>query len=94
MELVPRPRPAAAKVGGEVLAEFPASAPDGLIRDDNAPLSRTQLSLPQAEAEHVIQTDNVADDVGGERVAVLRVGGGFIPASLDRLRPDYQNRLP
>jgi hypothetical protein len=57
VQLVPRPRPASAKVGGGALAEFPASAPDGLIRDDNAPLSRKQLSLPQAEAEHVMQPD-------------------------------------
>ncbi|MDQ1453372.1 MAG: hypothetical protein QOK38_3238 [Acidobacteriaceae bacterium] len=31
---------------------------------------------------------------GGEPVVVVRVGGGFMPASLDRLSPDYQNRLP
>jgi hypothetical protein len=37
---------------------------------------------------------NVADDLGGEPVEVVRVGGGFMPASLDRLRPDYQHRLP
>jgi hypothetical protein len=58
------------------------------------PLSQKQLNLPQAEAEHVIQPDNRADDLGGEPVALVRVGGGFIPASLDRLRPDYQQRLP
>ena len=33
---------------------------------------KKQLSLPQAEAEHVIQPNNIADDIGGEPVAVVR----------------------
>ncbi len=91
---IPQPWPAAAQACGEGLAEFSAPAPDGLIRDDNAPLSQKLLGLAQAEAEHVIQPDSVTNDFGGEPVAVVRVGCGFIPASLDRLSPDYQNRLP
>jgi hypothetical protein len=38
--LVPRPWPAAAQAVGEVLAEFLAPAPDGLIGDDNAPFGQ------------------------------------------------------
>ena len=30
-----------------------------------------QLHIPQAEAEHVVQPDSVADDLGGESVAVV-----------------------
>jgi hypothetical protein len=65
-------------------AEFPAPAPDSLIRDDDAPFSQKQLDLPQAKAERR----------GREPVAVVRVGGGFMAASLDRLSPDYPNGLP
>jgi hypothetical protein len=80
----PRPRPAAAQDGGETLAEFPAPAPDSLIRDDDAPFSQKQLDLPQAKAERR----------GREPAAEVRVGDGFMSASLNRLSPDYQNGLP
>jgi hypothetical protein len=80
----PRPRLAAAKAGGETLAELPAPARHSLIRDDDAPLSQKQLDLPLAKAERR----------GREPVAVVRVGGGCMSASLDRLSPAYQNGLP
>jgi hypothetical protein len=55
------------------LTEFPAPAPHGLIGDDNAPLRQKQLNITEAEAEHVIQPDSMADDLGREAMAVVRV---------------------
>jgi len=71
--LVPGPRPAAAQAVGKALTEFPAPAPHGLIGDDNAPLRQKQLNITEAEAEHVIQPDSMADDLGREAMAVVRV---------------------
>jgi hypothetical protein len=50
--------------------------------DDNATFSQQQLNIPQAEAEHVIQPDSVADDFGGKAMAVMWVGRGLHAASL------------
>jgi hypothetical protein len=41
---------------------------------DNASFGQKQLDIPQAEAEHVVQPDGVADDLGGEAMAVMRIG--------------------
>jgi len=65
--LVPRSWPAAAQTVGEALAELLAPAPHRLIGDDHAPFSQKELNVPQAEAEHVIQPDGMADDLGGRR---------------------------
>jgi hypothetical protein len=48
------------------------------------PFSQKQLDLPQAKAERR----------GREPAAEVRVGDGFMSASLNRLSPDYQNGLP
>ena len=53
--------------------------------------AREQLNIPQAEAEHVVQPDSVADDLGGEPMAVVGIGWRLHAASLaglSRLRPD------
>ena len=34
-----------------------------MIGDTNAALSQEQLNIPQAEAEHMIQSDGMADDL-------------------------------
>ena len=93
--LVPWPRPAAAQAIGKALAEFPAPSPHGLIGDNNTSLSQKQLNIAQAEAEHMIQPDSMADDLGGEAMAVVRVGWGLHAASLARsgpaARPSYRD---
>ena len=82
-------RPSAAQAVGKALAEFLAPAPDGLIGDDNAPLGQEQLDITQAEAEHVVQPDSMADDLGREAMAVVRVGWWLHAAMLSVF-----NRLP
>jgi hypothetical protein len=56
--------------------------------------ARSSLNVPQAEAEHMVQPDSVADDLGGKAVAVVRVGRGLHAASLDGLQRACQIRLP
>jgi hypothetical protein len=80
--LVPGPWPAMAQAAGKRLAKFLAPAPHGLIGDYDAPLGQKQFDVPQAEAEHVIQPDCVANDLRGEAMAVAWVGGGFMPPIL------------
>ena len=46
-------------------------APSRRRRD--AAFSQEQLNIPQAEAEHVVRPDGVADDLGGEPVAVVGI---------------------
>ena len=74
MPFVAKPWPEAAQTVGKGLAELPAPAPHRLIGDDNTPLSQKQIDMPQAEAEHVIQPDSLADDLGGKAMAIVRVG--------------------
>ncbi len=77
MPLVSGLRTAAAHGFGKALAKFPAPAPHGLIRDDDAPLREQELDIPQAEAEHMIQPDGMADNLSGEPMAIVRVGCGL-----------------
>jgi hypothetical protein len=92
--LVTGPRTAAAQSAREGLAELLAPAPDGLVRDDNATLSQKQFDISQAEAEHVIQPDSVADDLGGKAMAIVWVGWRLHAASFAGLQPIYQTQLP
>jgi hypothetical protein len=40
---------------------------------DCSSFSQKQLNIPQAEAEHMIKLDRIADDFGGKAMAVVRV---------------------
>jgi hypothetical protein len=51
-----------------------APTPHRLVADGNAALSRERLNIPQAKAEHVVQPDSGADDLGEEPVAVVGIG--------------------
>src|SRR5580704_5278130 len=75
--LVARSWPAASQAVCEGLAKLLAPPTNRLIRDDNAAFSQKQLNIPEAEAEHVVQPDRMADDLGGKAVAVVgdREGG-------------------
>src|SRR5208283_2424549 len=86
--------PPAAQAVSKALAEFLAPAPNGLIGDDDATFSQEQLSIPQAEAEHMVQPDSMADDLGGKTMAVVRVRGQFHALNVVRLRSRCQTRLP
>ena len=48
--------------------------PDALIGDNYAALSQKQFDIPEAQVEYVIQPDRVADKLGREAVAIVRVG--------------------
>ena len=65
-----------------------------LVGDDDATLSEDQLNIPQAQAEHVVQPDRMADNLGGEPMAVVRVRWRLRAASLVRLQGACQTRLP
>src|ERR1700722_14176506 len=57
-----------------------APAPDTLIRDNSAALRQEQFDISKAQAEHVVEPDRVADDLGGKAMAIMRVGWWFHPA--------------
>ncbi len=82
--------PSVAQAVGETLAEFPALAPNGLTGNDNSAFTQKHHDIRQAEAEHLVQPDSTADDLGRKAMA----GRGFI---LSRLSVYYQavsTRLP
>jgi hypothetical protein len=93
--LVPRAWPAAAQAIGKSLAEFPAPSPNRLVGDHDAPFGQQQLNVTQAEAEHVIQPHSMADDLGREAMAVVRIGWWLHAATLVRLsraaNPGYRD---
>src|SRR5215210_4157687 len=72
---VARLGPALTELSGEVGAELEAPLPDALMADDDASLGQDKLHLAQAQAEHVVQPDGIADDLGWE--AVSGVGDGL-----------------
>jgi len=91
--LVSRPWSAASQAARESLAELLAPLTNRLIGDNHATFSQQQLNIPQAEAEHVIQPDCVADDLGRKAVAIVRIGWGLHADSLACLQPAGQTRL-
>jgi hypothetical protein len=71
-----------------------APASHGFVGDDDAALSQDQLHIAQAEAEHVVQPDGMADDLGGEPMAIVGVAWRLHAASLIRLQANHQIQLP
>ena len=92
--LVPWPRPATAQAVSETRAEFLAPAFYHLVGDHDAALSQEQLSAPQTEAEHVVEPDGVADNLGWEPMAIVGSGVGCMPpvspAYGQAARPGYR----
>jgi hypothetical protein len=86
--------PTASHAVGESCAEFQAPASHRLVGDDDAALSQDQLHIAQAEAEHVVQPDGVADDLGWEPMTIVGVGWRLHTVSLARRPADCQVRLP
>jgi hypothetical protein len=79
--MYPGPRPTAAQPFGKLGTELLAPAPDALMGDQHATFGQDQLDIAQAEAEHVIQPDSVADDLSREAMAMIRIGLGRHPGS-------------
>jgi hypothetical protein len=92
--LVPGPWPSAAQAVGKASAEFLAPAPNSLIGNDSATFSQEQLDIPQAEAEQMVQPDNMTDDLGGKAMAVARVRRWLHTVAVARVRSRCQTRLP
>ena len=73
-----------AQAVGETRSELLAPASHRLVGDDDTALGQDQLDIAQAEAEHVVQPDGMADDLGGEPMTVVWVGWRLHAASLVR----------
>jgi hypothetical protein len=86
--------PAVAQAIGETRAEFLAPASHGFVGDDHAALSQDHLHIAQAEAEHVVQPDGMADNLGREPMTIVGVGWRLHTASIARRPADCQIRLP
>ena len=48
---------------------------NGFVGDDDTPLGQQEFNVSEAEAEHVIQPDRVADDLGGKSVTIVWIRG-------------------
>jgi hypothetical protein len=75
------------------VAELLAPALRRFMGDDNASISQQQPDIPQAEAEHAVKPDAVADDLGGKAMAIVRVGWRLHATSLAGLKPACQTPL-
>jgi hypothetical protein len=68
------------RLRGSLLAksatELQAPMPDALIGHHDAAFGQDQLDVAQAETEHVIQPDSMADDFG--RKPMARIRGGLV----------------
>ena len=71
--------PAPAQLSRELGSELPAPVPDALVGHDHAPRGQDQLDVAEAQVEHVIQPDGVADDLRREPVPRIGTGRGFMP---------------
>jgi hypothetical protein len=85
--------PAASQAVGETRGESFAPASHRLIGDDDTAFRQDQLDIPQTEAEHLVQPDGVANELGREPTAV-GVGWRRHPTGLVALRACCQSRLP
>jgi hypothetical protein len=60
------PGPTVAQAIGKVLAELATPPSDGLIRDYDTPLRQEEFNATQAQTEHMVQPNRVADDLPGK----------------------------
>ena len=78
---------------GKARTQLQTPLPDALIRDNDTSFSQQQFNVPKAQAEYVVQSDRVADQLGREAVAIVRVGWLAHPAILARAAPVEPDRL-
>jgi hypothetical protein len=52
-------------------SEIPVPLPDGLLRDQDAPLGEEFLDVSEAQGEPMVQPNAVADDFARESVAAV-----------------------
>jgi hypothetical protein len=75
---------------GEVGTELQAPMPDALMGHNDAAFRQYQLDVAQAEAEHVIQPDGMADDLG--RKPMSRTHGGLVGHTVTFARPPLKRQ--
>jgi hypothetical protein len=68
------PRAPPLQAVGEGGGEFPTPPSNRLVGDRDAAFGQQQFNITQAEAENMIQPDRMADDLGREAMAVMRIG--------------------
>jgi hypothetical protein len=59
---------------GELHTELPAPPADALVGHAHPAFGQDKLDITQTQAEHVVQPDCLADDLGQEPVPMIRGG--------------------
>jgi hypothetical protein len=62
------------QAAGEALTERSAPTRDRVVAEEAATFGQELLHIPQAQAEHVIQPNRLADNLRGGAMAAMRVG--------------------
>jgi hypothetical protein len=82
------------KILREAFTEFQAPAADGLVGNDHTTLRQDEFDISPAQTENMIQADRMTDDLAGEAMTVMWIGGCFHPAIMVCFQPVRQSRLP
>ena len=77
----------------EAGTEFQTPLTDALVGDDPTPFRQQQFDIAETQTEYVVQPNRMADQLGREAVAIVRVGWLSHPAILARAAPASQTRL-
>jgi hypothetical protein len=72
---------------GELDAELLAPVPNAPVRNHHTPLGHGQINIMPAEAEQMIDSDGMADDLERNATAMVRIG-------LRRLLRRFANLAP
>ena len=77
MPLITRLWPLLTNLIGVALRRFETSPFDRFVGDRDTSIEHHFLDVTKAQREGVIQTHTVADDLGGEAVAMVRISHGY-----------------
>ena len=91
--LVTRPGPPPAQFVGEARTELQTPSADILVRNNPTALGKDQLDIPKAQAEDVLESDRVADDLSRKAMPIVRVRGRVHPTILAQTAPARQSGL-
>jgi hypothetical protein len=72
--------------------EFLPPASHNLVADDNTAFGQNKPAVPQAAAEHIVEPDRVADDLGVEPLVIGRIACGFMPPASPACEPAARAR--
>jgi hypothetical protein len=85
----PQPKP---RMEGDI-KNFEGLSLQPLIGDNNATFGQKRFNIPRAEAERMVQSDSMANDLRGEAMTVAWVGWLLHVASLGGHQSSRQPRL-